>query len=150
MEKYGGVNKVNIITGKRTSVIVPSYAFLARSAEGLQPTYGYLFVAGAGTHLGLQPQFFVYDLESGEEFSACSPWLLSHERRGNRGSEGLFHRLQYNALIVADAAAAKMGRCDLSPIPLPADQFFDPNFKKLMADGKPSANPWARFGDRDS
>jgi hypothetical protein len=135
---FGGVNKVNVYTGNVASV-VPSFGYYGRGAAGLLPVDGFLFVAGGGTLLGQQPQFYVYDKTTGTQVAACPPPYNVTASLFNDlvvvGPKAYFTDSQYNALVVADVAAAKKGRCVLSSIPLPVDQFFDPNYKKLMANG---------------
>lgn len=136
---FGGVNKANLFTGKVTSV-VPSFGYYGRGAAGLLPVDGYLFVAGGGTLLGQEPKFYVYKIATGDQVVACSPPYNVTASLFNDvvvvGRKAYFTDSQYNALIVADVEAAKKGSCDLSYIPLPEAEFFDPNYKKLMANGE--------------
>jgi hypothetical protein len=118
---FGGIKRVNILTG-RISQVVPPYEFMERGALGLEYYDGHLLVAGGG----LDPKLFVYNVETGTEVAACATrnetsFLNDVAIVGNYA----YVTDSFNSVImVVDVASALLlGVCKVQFIELPAELF---------------------------
>lgn len=135
---FGGVKKVNILTGEIVQV-VPSYGFRERGAYGIAYYEDYLFVAGGGVPDGTSAMLYVYDAKTGEEVVACSPngdaYLLNDV--AIVGDYAYVTDSFYNKIMVMDVEVALEASCDgIFSIETPAEYFLADKTSFPRANGK--------------
>jgi hypothetical protein len=117
---YGGIKKVNILTGE-ISQVVPSYGFTKRGSLGLEYYEGHVFVAGGG----FDPKLFVYQVENGTQVAACAPESETSFLNDVAivGNYAYVTNSINNTIMVVDVAKALLGVCDVLSIETPAELF---------------------------
>ena len=134
---YGGIKRINVTSGAMEQ-IVSSYGYLERPIGGLVYYNNTLVAAGLGAMFDAnQAKLYVHDATTGNEIVSCTPPV----NVGVINDVTIMDDIAYatdgriNQLIVMDMHDAIAGKCSITSIQLPANEFFSDDAGEIRAAG---------------
>jgi hypothetical protein len=141
---FGGVKSVNVTSGA-VDQIVPSYGYMERPAAGLWSYKDSIVVTGLGPMFGVDARLYVHSTKTGELLASCLPDIGGGLLSDVTVMDGIAYATdsRINQIVAMDMEDAIAGKCSVSTIILPSNEFYGEDDGEIFAAGRHTTLEWS-------